>query len=246
MATFLVLRLQGPLMSFGDVAVDETRPTRPLPTQSQITGLLANALGWRAREGKRLGRLQERLVFGARQDRPGEVLVDYQNAHIHKGQAAWRARSDSPLVRAGGDSYDNLQRWRHYIADGAVSVALILEPASEEPTLEQVSIALMRPARPLFLGRAGCPPARFIHRGETVQAGSVPEALGLISAEAEDLENLYAEWPADGPLAGDGSLERQVIERADLRDWVDNLHTGWRLVAAGRITPESAPTREVA
>lgn len=240
MATFLVLRLQGPLMSFGSVSVDETRPTHQLPTQSQLTGLLANALGWRAREGERLNRLQERLVFGARRDRPGELLVDYQNAHIHKGEAAWRARTAGPLVRAGGDAYENVQRWRHYIADGRVTVVFTLDPAGEDPTLEMVSCALQRPARPLFLGRVGCPPSSPLHRGETVTADSVPEALLGVPPLGNDRNGLLAEWPARGALAGGPDLVRQVLERADLRDLVNNMHTGWRLVATGFLsaTPE--------
>lgn len=245
MTIFLVLRLQGPLMSFGGVTVDEKRPTHPLPTQSQLTGLVANALGWRAREGERLNRLQERLIFGARQDRPGEVMVDYQNAHISQKEVAWRWRADAPLKRKGGQVETNVQRWRHYIADGAVTVALTLEPASGEPTLEQVSMALQRPARPLFLGRIGCPPARPIHLGDTVQADSAHQALRLIPA-LESVREMYAEWPADGPLAGDASLARQVVERADLRDWTNNLHTGWRLVAAGFVTPGTGSGMETA
>ena len=41
----LILRLRGPLMAFGDVAVDEIRPTDLLPGLSEMTGLIANALG---------------------------------------------------------------------------------------------------------------------------------------------------------------------------------------------------------
>lgn len=235
MAEFLVLRLRGPLMSFGAVAVDETRPTHVLPTQSMLTGLVANALGWRSKEGSRLNRLQERIVYGARLDRAGEALVDYQNAHVSKGQAMWRFRSDAPLVRSGGDGYDNVQRWRHYHSDAAVTVVLALSPADEEPTLEQIGAALYHPARPLFLGRVGCPPSGYLHVGERIVAGLVPEALALATdAEAPGAERL-AEWPAEGLLAGEGDAVRRVMERSDLRDWEDDLHQGRRLVVCGLV-----------
>lgn len=236
MAAFLVLRLRGPLMSFGGVAVDERRPTNPLPGLSLLTGLVANALGLRSRDGALLDRLQERLVFGARQDDPGEVIVDLQNAHIQKGQAMWRTRTLGPLVRAGGE-YENLQRWRHYVADGAVTVVLGLDPAEEEPTLSAISEALTRPARPLFLGRIGCPPSVFMHLGERVEAGSVPEALSLVPALDGPKGPRLAEWPGEGPWAGDGADALRIEDRYDLRDWVNDLHAGRRLVAAGRITP---------
>jgi len=44
-------------------------------------------------------------------------------------------------------------------------VALRLEPASEEPTLEMLADALQRPIRPLFLGRKACLPAGRIFGG---------------------------------------------------------------------------------
>ncbi|MGE4554304.1 MAG: type I-E CRISPR-associated protein Cas5/CasD [Desulfovibrionaceae bacterium] len=248
MARFLVLRLAGPLMSFGGVTVDENRPTHALPTQSQLTGLLANALGWRAREGERHNRLQARLVFGARQDRAGQVLVDYQNAHVSQREVAWRWRTDVPLVRSGGSAETNAQRYRHYIADGVVSVALTLDPADEAPRLDDLAAALLRPARPLFLGRVSCPPSGPIFTEEVVEADSLPEALRRmpLAARARPAAagEFLAEWPARGAFAGDGTSVRQVVERADLRDWVDNLHAGWRLVATGVLAPTPAPGPE--
>ena len=64
----LILRLQGPLMAFGDMAVDEIRPTDTLPGLSQMTGLIANALGWTFQDRERLQRLQDRLRIAARED----------------------------------------------------------------------------------------------------------------------------------------------------------------------------------
>lgn len=235
MAEFLVLRLRGPLMSFGAVTVDEIRPTYDLPTQSMLTGLVANALGWRFKEGARLNRLQERIVYGARLDREGEALVDYQNAHIRKDQAMWRFRSDAPLVRSGGAGYNNAQRWRHYRADAVVTVTMTLVPADEEPTLEQVGAALYHPARPLFLGRIGCPPSDYLHVGERVFADSVREAFTLASNPETPGAQRRAEWPAEDALAGESDTARRIMERTDQRNWEDDLHQGRRLVAGGLI-----------
>ena len=247
MAEFLVLRLDGPLMCFGDVAIDETRPTAELPSQSMLTGLLANALGWRSTHGDRLNRLQERLVYGARRDRMGERLVDYQNAHIAPKQAAWRWRTPGPLERAGGGS-ENIQRWRYYIADGCVSVVLTLLPEDESPTLDDLSKALQHPARPLFLGRVSCPPAGFLHDGERVRADDVRAALELTPPlqrrflERRTESDGWAQWPADGSLGdADGTM---VSERFDMRDWIDDLHVGSRLVSGGRIRPAAIQKTE--
>src|ERR671919_1552470 len=159
----LILRFEGPLMSFGDVAIDEIRPSRRLPARSMLTGLLANALGWAHRDVAVLDRLQERLRFAARLDREGQGLVDFQTAELGQHDPLWTTRG-VPAERAGGAaSYSGpALRYRHYRADAAVTVALTLAPAEEAPDLAALEAALRRPERPLFIGRKGCPPSRPI------------------------------------------------------------------------------------
>ncbi|MCB1994083.1 MAG: type I-E CRISPR-associated protein Cas5/CasD, partial [Geminicoccaceae bacterium] len=88
----LILRLEGPLMSFGDTAIDEIRPTRPLPGRSLLTGLIANALGFEHRDVHALQRLQERLRFAARLDQAGDALVDFQTAELSQSDPIWTTR----------------------------------------------------------------------------------------------------------------------------------------------------------
>ncbi|MCB9967247.1 MAG: type I-E CRISPR-associated protein Cas5/CasD [Geminicoccaceae bacterium] len=88
----LILRLEGPLMSFGDTAIDEIRPTRLLPGRSLLAGLIGNALGFEHRDVNALQRLQERLLFAARLDQAGEDLLDYQTALIGKKDPIWITR----------------------------------------------------------------------------------------------------------------------------------------------------------
>jgi CRISPR system Cascade subunit CasD len=150
----LILRIEGPLMSFGDVAIDEIRPTRRLPTRSMLTGLLANALGYAHRDVAALDRLQERLRFAARLDREGQGLVDFQTAELGKDDPLWTTRG-TPAERAGGvASYSGpALRYRHYRADAALTVALTLVPVEEMPDLAALEAALRRQERPLFIGR---------------------------------------------------------------------------------------------
>ena len=72
----LLLRFDAPLMSFGDVRVDARGPIRDHPGLGQVTGLLANALGYDHAEADRLTRLQDRLCLASRCDRPGERRQD--------------------------------------------------------------------------------------------------------------------------------------------------------------------------
>src|SRR3954465_10821725 len=98
---FLLLRLETPLLAFGGEAVDARGVIADFPAASMITGLLANALGFRRSEGERLQRLQDRLIFAARIDRDGERITDFQTAQLGRNDLSWTTRG-RPEGRAGG------------------------------------------------------------------------------------------------------------------------------------------------
>lgn len=239
MMRFLVLRLRGPLMSFGGVAVDEIRPSETLPGVSMLTGMFGNALGWRYRDLDRLAGLQARLIVAARLDRPGEALVDFQTADISVESRAWRIGTPPITKRSSENQEAPVPRYRHYRADAGVSVAVSLSQPDDAPTLDDLAVALARPARPLFLGRCSCPPAEPVFRGEFVEAASAREALQRIAPLdwADGAENYEAEWPADSADVERGwQAEGGVTqERRDLRDWVTDVHAGWRYVVRGPL-----------
>ena len=60
----LIMNLESPLMAFGGETIDNYGVVRWFPSASMLTGLLANALGWRRIERQRHQRLQDRLIFG--------------------------------------------------------------------------------------------------------------------------------------------------------------------------------------
>ena len=211
----LILRLAGPLMSFGDTAIDETRPTRRLPGRSLLTGLIGNALGYEHADTDRLARLQERLRFAARLDREGVSIIDFQTAELSKQDPLWTTRSVRAERHGGDGTYSGpALRYRHFRADSRVTVAMTLVPENEEPVPEAVADALRFPERPIFVGRKSCLPAgRILHA--SVEAKSLVEALntvlgdGLIETEDDVSE------PAGRP-----------ITVADRRDWAFGFHTG--------------------
>jgi len=221
----LILRLEGPLMSFGDTAIDEIRPTRRLPGRSLLTGLLANALGYEHRDVDALGRLQERLRFAARLDQSGEAVVDFQTAELSQDDPLWTTRG-VPAGRAGGaNSYSGpALRYRHYRADSIVTVGLTLDPADEMPDLQTVTDALQRPERPLFIGRKGCPPSDRLFVGE-VTAATLVEALSHIPIKRTRVERdpgppVIETEDSDAEPAGRG------FSLADRRDWRMGYHAG--------------------
>ncbi len=164
MATHLLLRLEGPLMSFGTLAVDQHRPVQRWPATSMLTGLFANALGWKRTDCDSLQRLQARLRWAVRLDRPGVPLTDYQTAELRKGERrGWTTRG----VFEEGSFVGTHQIWRDYRADASVALACGLDDSEAAPTLQALAAAIQHPQRPLFLGRKSCPPSSRLLLGMT-------------------------------------------------------------------------------
>lgn len=156
----LLLRFDAPLMSFGGVVVDQHNKTDALPYRAMLTGLCANALGMTRRDEAALAALQARLRYAARRDRPGTALVDYQTVDFDPdgpmaSDLGWTTRGTLEERKGGEASEGTHIRYRHYLADALVTVALTLDPAAEDPTLDALSRALLAPARPVLRGIEG-------------------------------------------------------------------------------------------
>lgn len=219
---WLHLRLTGPLLSFGGVTIDHVGPTRDLPALSALTGLFANALGWRREEAAAHQALQDRLVFGALVARQGRVLTDNQNAKLEANDRGWTTWGH-PDERAGATYDSPHRRRRDYLADHDCRVVLRLLPG-EGPDLDDLATALDRPARPLFIGRKPCFPSAPLHAG-WVEAASVELALRALQLPGR------AVWP----LEGDPAAGTTVTDLADLRNWNSGLHGGSRRVCEGSL-----------
>lgn len=245
---FLVLCLDAPLMSFGGVTVDQLGVTERAPTQSMLTGLLGNALGYEHRDSAKLQRLQERLAYAARLDRPGRRLVDFQTVDLGQDflRQSWTTRG-KVATRAGGSAKTGTHiRNRHYWADAVYTVVLELEPAGETPGLDDVEAALRKPARPLFLGRKPCLPAsRLLADLPRVRAASLHQALERAPlprrAQAEG-GNFEIWWPrAEGEPEPEGRTEGRAVAVTDHRDWHNQVHTGRRFLWHGQLAEEEVP-----
>ena len=145
MAT-LLLKLSGPLQSWGSDSRFTERKTRPEPTKSGVLGLLASALGRRRTED--ISDLAA-LRYGVRVDQAGKLERDYQTAHTKKYNpktGLWEFKETMPLSN------------RYYLAD-AIFVAALEGGAA---LLRQCAEALDVPSFPLYLGRRSCPPGERI------------------------------------------------------------------------------------
>ncbi len=231
----LILALEAPLMAFGGETIDNYGVVRWFPAASMLTGLLANALGWRRTEAERHQRLQERLIYAARIDREpagGVRLTDFQTAAISKKDSSWTTRGAAE-VRKGGN-YTNWLRYRDYLADMRVTVALRMEQAAAGPSLDDLAVALERPFRPLFIGRKHCLPSAPLledfQEGETVLEALLTAPLGRRDGRTESIRVL---WPAGEGVKGVQPSRAYML--TDERNWISGLHGGGRSVCESAI-----------
>lgn len=138
--TVLLLRLAGPLQSWGDSSRFTRRDTTRLPTKSGVLGLLAAAGGRR-----RTDDIEDlvALRFGVRADQPGLLQRDFQTA------TNWNSGKSMPLSS------------RYYLAD-AVFVAAV---EGDPNLLSGLAEALDDPVFPLYLGRRSCPTSGQVSLG---------------------------------------------------------------------------------
>ena len=228
---WLHLQLRAPLAAFGGEAIDAHGVTRDFPARSMLTGLLANALGWTRSMRAEHQALQDRLMFGAIREHEPLLggMTDYQTAQLRKDDRAWTTRG-APMGRAGGAaSYDGAhQRWRDYHSDLRMSVVLRLVPEGIAPTLEELQAALVRPIRPLFIGRKSCLPAAPLFQ-RWVEASDARTALRAVIPS--DAKLLRALWPAS-----ESTEDGRVVDVTDERNWLSGLHGGARRVCEGRLS----------
>ena len=243
--TILWCRLDAPMMSFGGESIDSHSVTRRHPSTSMLTGLIANALGWRHQDAPRLQALQDALEFAARADVPGELVTDYQTVDLGQDflldSRAWTTWGKLD-ERAGGSSTGTHIRQRDYIADAVYTIALSLDSARAGVTLEAIAQALDAPARPLFLGRKCCLPAPM--KAHLIQARSPRHALQELIPLSDRYSRLGKRpparielwWTTPEPSFSDAVTSRLISDR---RDWKNQVHTGQRWMAQGILSSQA-------
>jgi len=155
MAT-LLLRMVGPMQSWGITSRFGERDSRSEPSKSGVLGLVCAALGRdRAESIEDLAA----LLMGVRVDVEGALVRDYHTA--------------LNVVNAKGGSRDTVLTNRYYLADAAFWVGL----EGSETLLTQCNAALRRPVWPIFLGRKSCLPSEPIWSEAGVVAQPLVPAL---------------------------------------------------------------------
>lgn len=182
----ILLRLEGPLQSWGARSRWDVRDTAAEPTKSGVIGLIGCALGYPVGD-PRLESLSSSLAFGVRADEPGRILRDFQTVSGFLPTADGRFRHSGVAV---GGSLGRIEADpdaipaiivspRYYLEDASFLAAVAPRPEGgiDVAGLQRIRSALRRPAWPLYLGRKACIPTRPILDESGGPYASLEEAL---------------------------------------------------------------------
>lgn len=218
MASILLLRLKGPMQSWGGVVVCDQHPTRDYPQRSALTGLLGNALGLDRADTAALERLQTAYDFAVRVDQPGKRMRDYHTADLGSPKMLCPAffRDGGTAERGSGSATTGTAvKQMFYLADASIRVAVQF---ARDDDLHEAAAALRRPARPLFLGRKCAIPSSPVFDG-IVDAANVLEAL----VNEEGGRGKLMCWPLHlGPQA----TGTRTVRVDDIMDYRNGVHAG--------------------
>lgn len=152
MTASVLLRLEGPLQSWGTRSRFPDRDTENEPSKSGVLGLIGAALGMPRDDDATLARLASGRM-AVRVDRQGTLLRDYHTA----GGGTFRGGPHSVYNTDG-----TVLTQRHYLQDASFLVAI---GYADDLLAAEIDHALGSPRWPLFLGRRACPPSLPVRTG---------------------------------------------------------------------------------
>ena len=156
----LLLRLAGPMQSWGTTSRFDQRDTGKEPSKSGVIGLLAAALGIDRENWADLEPLTQ-LKLAVRHDRTGVLKRDYQTAQ--NIISADRSKVHETAVTT-----------RDYLADAVFLVGL---EGEDRALLKRAHAALQNPVWPLALGRKSYVPSESVGLEGGIKDAPLLEAL---------------------------------------------------------------------
>ena len=211
--SFLALRLEGPLQSWGFDSQYNRRSTGLMPTKSAVAGMCCAALGYQR------GSSEEKTFL----DRFVKVIITAIAKPRKNGrdELAVRRIQDYHTVQntktAKGDNKDCHITHRQYLADASFGVLL----EGETSLLKQIARKLEDPVWGVWLGRKTCIP-------------TAPVLAGLKSSRNEALQLLIGERPLDS-FTRQEEVENFADGRDSLPDQPVSFATDRRLFSPRRV-----------
>ncbi len=165
----LILRLAGPMQSWGIQSRFVERDTGREPSKSGVIGLLCAALGIDREDDTRLQELAA-LPMGIRVDRSGTFSRDYQTAG-----GGMVPGIQYGVINAAQNAKRTIVSNRYYLADAEFHAAV---ESSDVRLLESFEAVLNAPHWPLYLGRKSFVPTPPLCLG--IREGGIRDVLKSI------------------------------------------------------------------
>ncbi|RIH85410.1 CRISPR-associated protein Cas5/CasD [Meiothermus luteus] len=227
----LLLRLAGPMQSWGTRSRFDERDTDLVPSKSGVIGLLCAAMGVDREEREPVLELA-RLRMGVRVDQPGVLRYDYQTAQ-------------NVIAADESKIHPTAVSNRYYLADAVFLVGL---EGENRELLERAHWSLGNPVWPLFLGRKGYVPSPGVYLKDGLRDEPLLEALQYRylgrewpkDEQGKDLERLRLPVMLENRESSEGSLrmDQPLGSFAERRFGARFVIPGWVEV---RHVPEPAP-----
>jgi CRISPR system Cascade subunit CasD len=121
---YLLFRLYGPMASWGEIAVGETRHTASYPGKSAIIGLIAASLGIKRRDAEKQLQMQQGYALAVEVYSQGTLLRDYHTVQVPDsvGKFTYRTRRDELIL--GKARLGTILSSREYRSDALALVAV--------------------------------------------------------------------------------------------------------------------------
>lgn len=185
----LLIRLAGPLQSWGTGSYYDDRQTDYYPSKSGVIGLIAAAMGRKRDED--ISDLCK-LRFGIRIDNQGKIVSDFQITDM---------ASDRLIEFFTGKTkkYNANLSHRDYLSD---AIFLAGFESDDKSFLETIESSLLNPVYTVFLGRRSCPPTEPLVIG--IREKRLYDAL-------YDEDWQMPEWRQDRVLSNGNALRLRII-----------------------------------
>lgn len=138
----ILLKLSGPMQSWGTNSHFNIRHTDDLPSKSGVVGMIAACLGLRRKDSDKIDGLYKKLHFSVLPVKEGRVSYDFQTAQGYKGSGE-------------EDPKKKYVTRRYFLEDASFIVAV---GSADEKLIDELSYALQHPYFQPYLGRRGYVP----------------------------------------------------------------------------------------
>jgi CRISPR system Cascade subunit CasD len=213
MGKYLVFHLYGPMVSFGDTAVGEYRPTFTYPSKSSILGLVAAALGVRRDEEERIQELNRNIGFGVLVLSPGTLLRDYHTAQVPSASSEKHYPMQTRKDELSVHNLNTILSSRDYRMDALYRV--VLWTTGKNVDLDTINTALREPYFTPYLGRKSCPPS-IPFEPVILEKGSAREALTSINHSLQEvLAQILDPYNTEGYKKNDYLVYQDLEKESD-------------------------------